>query len=40
MGRSKIPCGSCQNADRRVSAHAVDSTEQHDPVQIHEARHK
>ena len=37
---SKIPCVSYWNTDRRVSAHAVDAAEQHDPVQIREAKQK
>ena len=37
---SKIPCISYWNTDRRESAHAADAAEQHDPVQIREAKQK
>jgi UDP-sulfoquinovose synthase len=35
---SKIPCVSYWNVDRRNSAHAADSSEPHDPVQVRETR--
>jgi len=38
--RSKIPCISYWNTKRRESADAADAAEQHDPVQIREAKQK
>jgi UDP-sulfoquinovose synthase len=38
--RTKIPCISYWNSKRRDSAHAADAAEQHDPVQIREAKQK
>jgi UDP-sulfoquinovose synthase len=38
--RTKIPCVSYWNSKRRENAHAVDAAEQHDPVQIREAKQK
>jgi len=38
--RSKIPCISYWNTGRRQSAHAADNAEQHDPVQVREAKQK
>jgi UDP-sulfoquinovose synthase len=38
--RSKIPCISYWNTDRRESAHAGNAAEQHDPVLVREAKQK
>jgi UDP-sulfoquinovose synthase len=38
--RTKIPCVSYWNSKRRENAHAADAAEQHDPVQIREAKQK
>lgn len=38
--RSKILCISCWNIRRRESAHTAHAAEQHDPVQIREAKQK
>lgn len=37
---TKIPCVSYWNSDRRERAHAADSAEPHDPVQIRESKRK
>jgi len=38
--RARVPCASYWNSNRRESAHAADPADQHDPVQIREAKQK